>query len=274
VIKSVMKVVETCQKPVVVNFSDGDPGAVAAGGGIIAYTLEDAAVKAVAASTSEAEGAIRERLLSEAKGTALLAQKARDGLSETQQYVRGLFSGGTFTNEAAMLLRDWIGSVHTNGKIKRTFPLSDPRKSVGHTCVDLGEDVFTVGRPHPMLEPAVRRERLLVEAADPETAVILLDVVIGYGAHPDPAGELMRYVVEARELAQTQGRQLPVVGSVCGVDGDPQSRASQVHVLQETGVLVMPTNVQATALAVQIATGVTAGSANRKEQANGHRRIA
>lgn len=265
VIRRVMEVVETCQKPVVVNFLDGDPEAIAAAGGIVAYTLEDAAVKAVAASRSEAENAIRERLLPEVKGAVLLARKARAGLSETQQYVRGLFSGGTFANEAAMLMRDWIGNVHTNGKVKGTSPLSDPRKSVGHTCVDLGEDVFTVGRPHPMLEPAVRRERLLAEAADPETAVVLLDVVIGYGAHPDPAGELVRYIAEVRESTEAEGRTLPLVASVCGVDGDPQSRATQVQILEEAGVLVMPTNVQATALAVQIATGVTAGSANRKE---------
>jgi FdrA protein len=127
VIRSVMKVVETCQKPVVVNFLDGDAEAVAAAGGIVAHSLEDAAVKAVAASTSEKENAIRERLLPGAR-------KARAGLSETQQYVRGLFSGGTFANEAAMLMRDWIGNVHTNGKVKGTSTLSDPRKSVGHTC--------------------------------------------------------------------------------------------------------------------------------------------
>jgi hypothetical protein len=125
-----------------------------------------------------------------------------------------------------------------------------------------------------MLEPAVRHERLLAEAADPVAAVILLDVVIGYGAHPDPAGELVRYVVEARELAEAEGRTLPVVASVCGVDGDPQSRDTQVQVLEEAGVLVMPTNVQATALAVQIATGVTARSASKKEQANEHTRAA
>ena len=255
VAQKVMAAVKACRKPAVVNFLDGDPEVIAAGGAIVARTLEDAAVKAVVALTGEADEAVRDRLLAEAGDMASLAENARSDLTKGQKYVRGLFSGGTFANEATMLLCDLVEAVYTNGRIRKAVQLPDPRRSMGHTCVDLGDDIFTMGRPHPMLELVMRRERLIAEAADPETAVVLLDVVIGYGVHPDPAGELVCYIREAKQLARAEGRELPVVASVCGVDADPQNRAIQVQKLKAIGVLVMPSNVQATRLAAQIATG-------------------
>src|SRR5262249_12392139 len=121
-----------------------------------------------------------------------------------------------------------------------------------HVCLDLGADTFTVGRPHPMIDPSLRAERLLLEAADPETAVILLDVVLGYGAHPDPAGALVPAISEARQRAGVGGRALPIVASVCGTDGDPQNRAAQVARLAAAGVLVAPSNAAAARWAGQI----------------------
>ena len=88
---------------------------------------------------------------------------------------------------------------------------ADPRRSVGHTVLDLGADEFTVGRPHPMIDGSLRAERLLAEADDPATAVLLLDVILGYGAHPDPAGALVPTLATARARAAAAGRYLPVV---------------------------------------------------------------
>jgi hypothetical protein len=119
--------------------------------------------------------------------------------------------------------------------------------------VDLGEDVFTVGRPHPMIDGTVRREWILKEAADPATAVLLLDVVLGYGAHPDPAGELVPAIERAGAEARGLGRGLAVVAGVTGTDADPQDRAAQVARLSAHGVLVMPSNAQAARLAARIA---------------------
>jgi FdrA protein len=258
VAEKVMAVVQTCKKRVVVNFLDGDPEVIVQGGGIAARTLEDAAVKAVAALTGEAEEAIRNRLLVETGNMVGLAKAAQTALVEEQKYVRGLFCGGTFANEATMLLCDLVDTVYTNARGRKAVPLPDPQRSIGHTCVDLGEDIFTAGRPHPMLEPSVRHERLMTEAEDPETAAILLDVVIGYGVHPDPAGELECYIRDVKQLAKAEGRELPVIASVCGVDADPQNRANQVEKLKAAGVMVMPSNAQATRLAAQIATGLVA----------------
>jgi FdrA protein len=123
-------------------------------------------------------------------------------------------------------------------------------EGAGHRVVDLGDDVFTVGRPHPMIDGAVRRERIEREAADPSTAVLLLDVVLGYGAHPDPAGDLTPALEGARRAA---GRGLAIVASVTGTERDPQVRSVQVAALRGAGVLVMDSNAQAARLAALIA---------------------
>ena len=263
VVQRVMETVRHCKKPVVVNFLDSDAG-LAPEHAIVARTLEDAAVKAVAALTGEDEGAVRGQLLAQAEEAVGLAKDIGAALASSQRYVRGLFAGDTFTNESTMILCDLVDEVYTNGGIKKATALPDPRRSQGHTCVDLGDDLFTVGKPHPMLEPSLRRERLLQEAADPETAVILLDVPIGYGVHPDPGGLLAQYIQEAKGISHKQGRALPVVASVCGVDADPQNRSLQVQKVKEAGAVVMSSNAQATYLAYEIAAGQR-GSERKRE---------
>jgi FdrA protein len=105
-----------------------------------------------------------------------------------------------------------------------------------------------------MIDFRFRRERLLREAKDPTTAVILLDLVIGYGAHPDPAGELAETIKKARAAAKRAKRYLPVVVSICGTPQDPQGFASQRKKLEAAGAIVMPSNAQAVRLAALIAT--------------------
>ena len=100
--------------------------------------------------------------------------------------MRGLFSGGTFCAEAQILFSNQLSNVYSNAPAGRAKQLKDSLKSRKNTVVDLGEDEFTVGRPHPMIDYSLRNRRNLQEAADAETAVILLDVVLGYGANPDP----------------------------------------------------------------------------------------
>ena len=125
----------------------------------------------------------------------------------------------------------------------------------GHSVVDLGEDRFTLGRPHPMIDGTLRREWILRAAEDPTTAVILLDVILGYGAHADPAGELL----PAIRQAQTGGRHITMVASVCGTEQDPQRRSVQVDALRTQGVIVMPSNAQAAHLAAKIAAHLSSG---------------
>jgi FdrA protein len=130
--------------------------------------------------------------------------------------------------------------------------MPDSNLSQGHTAVDLGEEEFTVGRLHPMIDNDLRIRRLLQEAADPQVAAILLDVVIGYGAHPDPAAELAQAVHRARREAAASGRELAFVASVTGTEADPQRLSRQVKALEEAGVTVCPSNAAAARLVAKI----------------------
>jgi FdrA protein len=161
--------------------------------------------------------------------------------------VRGLFSGGTLTSEAAAILAERLGTVRSNAPAGRAQLLEgEPR---GHVVLDLGEEEFTRGRPHPMIDPEARAERIAADAADPDVGVLLLDVVLGYASHPDPAGALLPAIREATAARP----QLAVVAYVLGTEADPQVRSRQEAALQEAGVRLAPTNAAAARLAAALA---------------------
>jgi FdrA protein len=154
--------------------------------------------------------------------------------------VRGLFAGGTFCSEAQIVFAQAGLPVASNVPVPGARTLASANGA--HTMVDLGDDEFTRGRPHPMIEPAVRERPLAAALADPLVGAILLDVVLGHGAHPDPAGHL------AGILAQRNGGPL-VIASVTGTDADPQPRGAQVEKLVAAGVMVADSNAEAAELA-------------------------
>ena len=209
-------------------------------------TLEDAARKAVELAGG-APPPTRDDGMAE-------APKAIAQLTPGQRYVRGLFSGGTFCYEAMLILRRAIGPVRSNTPLSPELALPNPHRSAGHTCLDLGSDEFTVGRPHPMIDMTSRAERILLEAADPEVAVLLLDVVLGYGAHSNPTAVLAEAIKESKARAADEGRALPVVAHICGTEGDPQGLDAQRRALAEAGVILAPSNAAAARLAGAIAT--------------------
>ena len=152
--------------------------------------------------------------------------RAGPQLGPGQKYIRGLYSGGTFCYEALLLLTEAsAGSPRTRRALEPEQMLADVWRSERHTVIDLGDDAFTRGAPHP-IDQTLRKERILKEAADPEVAVILFDVVLGYGAHPDPARS---WPSRSSRRAPRGGRrrELALVGSVCGTAGDPQDLARQ-----------------------------------------------
>jgi FdrA protein len=159
-----------------------------------------------------------------------------------QRYLRGLFSGGTLAYEALLLLQDYLPLVYSNAPLQESQRLDNSLLSQAHTIVDLGEDEFTVGRLHPMMDNDLRIRRLLQEAEDPEVAVILIDVVLGYGAHPNPASELAPAVQKARKTAEAAGRYLEVVAVVVGTDEDPQDMEAQIRQLRGAGARVEISN--------------------------------
>jgi FdrA protein len=179
----------------------------------------------------------------------------RAGLPETGRYVRGLFSGGTLAQEAMFILGPWLGEIHTNMHLRGFHQLDDPTASAGHTILDLGDDTFTRGRAHPMIDQWYRLDRLAREFADPETAVILLDVVLGYGANADPAGEIAGALAELARGAGAEHRMPLVIASICGTRDDPQGYERQRAVLESAGVVMAQTNAHACELVGHILTG-------------------
>lgn len=237
-------------KPVIVMFSGGGPAAVPPRVRQV-HTLEDAARLAAAATPEEAavladDGPVLKHIATRARGAA-------QTLAPSQRYLRGLMSGGTLCAEAVVLLEQTLRPLFTNVSAGWARRHEGAGPSHGHTILDLGDDLFTVGRLHPMLDLTLRAARLRQEAADSEVAVLLLDVVLGLGVHPDPAGALAPVIAAARASAQGAGRSLQVVASVCGTDEDPQQRAQQVARLESAGVLVEESNARAALLGGAIA---------------------
>ncbi|MBI2755819.1 MAG: acyl-CoA synthetase FdrA [Chloroflexi bacterium] len=245
----VLEAASATGKPTVAIFLGGDASRDVPRGVRIAPTLEDAARCAV----EMAGGADGAAPLPGASDAAVA--EARDKLRPGQRFVRGPFSGGTLCEEALLLLSAGLGDVYSNLPVHPALVLPDPTRSRGHTLVDLGADEFTVGRPHPMIDPTLRDERLLEEAADPETACLLFDVVLGYGAHPDPASTLAPVLHEVRQRTASAGRFVPVILSLCGTDADPQGLARQAAALADAGALVFRANAAAARAALAIVGG-------------------
>lgn len=164
-------------------------------------------------------------------------------------WLRGLFSGGTLCNEAQIVLLAAGIPVQSNVPV----PGADESAQLdveAHSLIDLGDDDFTRGRPHPMIDPELRDQLLAKTLADARVAVVLLDVVIGYGAHPDPAGLLAQTIAAVRASEAAHGRLIPaIVASITGTDGDPQGYTRQAARLSAAGVMVAPSNARAAALA-------------------------
>jgi len=167
-----------------------------------------------------------------------LIQETKNNISSSGKYIRGLYAGGTLCDEAINILEEFGIQPYANVGVEEDYRLDDPNKSLEHTLVDMGDDEFTRGTPHPMIDLNLRNKRILQEAEDAQVAVILFDVVLGYGANLDPAGAMKD------TLLKIKGKKV-MVASVCGTDLDPQNYTKQSNILKECGVIVLPTNAQA-----------------------------
>ncbi len=234
VLKKIYALIRKCPKPVVALFlgEDGIPA-----------TLEQAAHLAVAHARGDDPSQIvphlarrDETLLAEAR--AILAKRRKP----KGRHLRGLFSGGTFCAEAQVVLDGTLRNLYSNAPLGDTHKLKNAWKPEKNSVVDLGEDEFTVGRAHPMIDFTLRNKMILEQAADPDVAVLLLDVVLGYGANLDPAAELVPVIKKA-------SKQVFVVAGVNGTIGDPQNRAQVVEALRDAGAHVQLTNAAACKLA-------------------------
>jgi FdrA protein len=174
--------------------------------------------------------------------------EARQRMSSGRSLIRGLFSGGTLCYESLALLSKVVGEVRSNTPINPDWGLPAPPGS--HQCLDLGEEEYTRGRPHPMIDPEARVDLLREHGADPETAAIIIDVVLGYGSHEDPAAT---FAPVCRSVMADGGPQ--VVAYVLGTEGDPQNYAAQRDRLAEAGCIVTATAARSSLAAAAVATG-------------------
>ena len=175
-------------------------------------------------------------------------------LHKSQKYLRALLTGGTFTYEAQVILNGIpIRDIYSNVPIDGSRVLPNTSKSYMNSVIDLGEEEFTEGRAHPMIDPTIRKLRLLDESMDSKVAVIMLDFVLGYGSNSDPVGAIINEIRNAKTNAERQGRYLSIVAYVCGTKRDPQNYEFSMQLLKRSGVIVMPTNAFATIASATIA---------------------
>jgi len=230
------------KKKYVVNFINGNPEEAKKRNIPFASGLEEAVELAI--SVYQGKPHIPRFFTEKEDKVLALAKKEREK-SGKEKKLRGLFSGGTLAEEALVILDPVVGGIYSNIPLTEEFRLKDSFKSYNHTIVDMGEDEFTRGRPHPMIDYSLRCERIIKEAEDKECGVILFDMVIGYGAHPDPARELVPAIKKAKKKLEAENRYICFVASITGTDEDPQDFNKQKKALQEEGVIVMPSNAQA-----------------------------
>jgi succinyl-CoA synthetase alpha subunit len=210
-------------------------------------TLHDAAVAAVALANGHAVSQD-----SNADADPVVVDRETRALAPSQRFVHGLYSGGTFSIEAQLAWSALGLAVRSNAPIDAAAA-ADGAGDDAHRATDYGADEYTVGRPHPMIDVGSRIAALASEARDPSVAAVVLDVVLGYGSHPDPAGALAPAIRDARAAAARAGRCLPVVAFVCGTEEDPQRLSVQQAALRDAGSIVVSDSTQAARLAGAIA---------------------
>lgn len=221
---------KACRKPVVVCFLGGSEEAVRLAGGHFARTTKEAALKAVVLA-GKREDEIDKRALN-----LPLIEEVRAKLAPDQKHIRALLCGGTLCYELMLLAREKFDNVYSNVGKDPTYLLPDVNVSREHSFIDFGDDEFTRGRPHPMIDPSLRIARLLQEAKDPSVGVIVLDFVLGFGAHEDPVGVTLPAIRQSKALAAGAGRHLEILGYVLGTESDTPSLHEQTAKLAAAGV--------------------------------------
>lgn len=231
---SVMDLLRAAHKPVVVVFMGERPDHHEEGL-YQAYTLEETAHLAVNLLNGQQPTAVAEELpVPDVK------------LAEGQKNIKAYYSGGTLAYEAATMINDTVG-LNAESGVDGAILNQD-----GYEVLDLGDDVYTQGRPHPMIDATVRKQMMTDAGQDPETAVILIDDVLGYGTHDDMAGELAPTIKKVIADAKAQGRELPVVATIVGTDLDIQDYAGQKKTLEEAGAVVCQSNAQVVKVALAL----------------------
>jgi FdrA protein len=179
-------------------------------------------------------------------GVAVPEWPCRPGTADAvpaRAVLKGFYSGGTLADEAMLIAAPVLGDIRSNTPLRPELDLGADLRATGHVVVDFGDDALTVGRAHPMIDPTLRLEAISNLAASREPAVLLLDVVLGYGADPDPSASL---------VPALQAAGLPAVVALVGTEADPQGWSRQADALAESGAAVFASNAAATRYALSL----------------------
>jgi FdrA protein len=183
-------------------------------------------------------------------------------MNPLQRYLRGVFAGGTFCYQSQAILSEAGLLLHSNSPLPGMRELDDPRVSREHSMVDMGAEVFVEGRPHPMIDATLRKERVAREGRDPAVALLLLDFILGAISSRNPVGDILETISEAKSGALRRGGYLCIAASVCGTGDDAQGLETQSRLLRDAGVLVFPSNAHAALFSREVALLI----AGRKEK--------
>lgn len=230
-------------KPVVAVFIGANPDIAANAGIIPANTLEEAAMIATYLSKNNNYNDVK-KIISD-RDKKLMKQASELTNQINGKLLRGLFSGGTLCDETQLVLKDIIGFVYSNIPLNPNFKLQNVWEYKDNTVIDFGDDEFTVGRPHPMIDFSLRMKQLEQQAENNDVTVILFDLVIGYGANKNPLSDLLPVVDRIR----IKRNDLIIICSVTGTSKDPQNKKEIVNLLTNHGVIVAESNAAASKLA-------------------------
>lgn len=224
VAEKILSSIENSPKPVVICFLGGDKELIKKYNAYPALSLEDAGRKAVALLRGdEVEDFDGFDISDEEIKNIIKSETAK--MDGSQKNIQGLYTGGTLAYESEIYFDN------------------------AHEFIDFGDDKFTKGRPHPMIDPSIRSEYLSKDSHLENVAIVLMDFVIGYGAHEDPVGEMIPAIEKAKRIMESKEKYLSIIASICGTEEDPQDLVKSKERLADAGVIVMNSNIQAAKLA-------------------------
>lgn len=232
VAEKIYQEVKNTSKPVVICFIGGNKEEIEVAGAYYGKTTKQAALQAVILS------GIPEETINKHSLNLPLIEEVKEKLNLQQKYIRGLFCGGTICEEVASLVREKYPNVYSNIAKDSAYRLENLNESREHTFIDFGDDQYTQGKPHPMIDPSLRLERIVKEAKDPEVGVIAIDIILGYGSHEDPVEITLPAIKEVKGIAEKEGRHIEILAFVLGTELDPQNFELQIKKLMDEGVTI------------------------------------
>ena len=169
-----------------------------------------------------------------------LAESLSKDLNEEQKFVRGFFAGGTLCYESKILLEQIVGKVYSNLSSDDAYSITGDAPSKENTLIDFGEEQFTSARPHPIIDPLLRKNRILEEAHDPNVGVIIIDIICGINAAKNTMAFHAETIKKAIQIAKEKGRKLFVFTYICGTEKDVSE--NELQMLRDSGAKIFTSN--------------------------------